>query len=193
MARHTGEAHSPGRCAGDLGIHEDGARSAGAGRWPRSSNCCSVGNLVNDGDLLLISERLTHDPRGLDGKMAQAFAPPVATPGDTTTTTPLRADLQRLIARQAFTQDASRAGAWAERHAWAFAVPARTLPICATPEVLWNTAPWLWRRSAAGAPSRTWWKTPRRRNSNGHWQYQRPPGGGDGLRRHRAGRHPRHA
>ncbi|MBK6592083.1 MAG: biotin carboxylase [Burkholderiales bacterium] len=77
----------------------------------------AVGDLVNVGDLLLISERLTQDPRGLDGKMAQAFAPQAASSGDTCAATPMRADLQSLIARQAFTQDANRAGAMAKRHA----------------------------------------------------------------------------
>lgn len=75
----------------------------------------AVGDLVNAGDLLLISERLTLDPRGLDGEMAQIFSPEAATPDAITATTPLRADLQRLIARQAFTQDANRAGAMAKR------------------------------------------------------------------------------
>ncbi len=75
----------------------------------------AAGDLVNAGDLLLISERLTHDSRGLEGEMAQNYAPQAAT--TRAATTPLRADLQRLLARQTFTQDASRAAAMAKRHA----------------------------------------------------------------------------
>jgi acetyl-CoA carboxylase carboxyltransferase component len=78
----------------------------------------SVGDLVNTGDLLLISEHLTHNPRGLDGKMTQVLALDAATPGAASAATaPIRVDLERLLARQAFTQDASRAAAIGKRHA----------------------------------------------------------------------------
>ena len=68
----------------------------------------AAGDMVNDGDLLLVSELLTHSPRGLEAEKAQNSGPQSAV---------IRADLQRLLDRHAFTLDAMRPGPIAKRHA----------------------------------------------------------------------------
>jgi acetyl-CoA carboxylase carboxyltransferase component len=93
----------------------------------------AAGDMVHEGDLLLISELLAHIPRGLEAEMASnSDEKPGATPtpssaggnpsvpgvpaGDAMDDAP-RADLQRLLERQAFTLDASRPLPIAKRHA----------------------------------------------------------------------------
>jgi len=86
----------------------------------------AVGDMVAENELLLLSERLAHIPQGLepgnaqeDGKMPLAHG----VPPETAAAAPMgnvdapRADLQRLLNRQAFTLDASRSEAMAKRHA----------------------------------------------------------------------------
>ncbi|MCF8156845.1 MAG: biotin carboxylase [Rhodoferax sp.] len=68
----------------------------------------AAGDMVNDGDLLLISELLTHSPRGLEAEKAQ---------NNGSQSGVIRADLQRLLDRHAFTLDAMRPGPIAKRHA----------------------------------------------------------------------------
>jgi len=68
----------------------------------------AVGDMVSEHDLLCISERFTHIPRGLKAKNVKNDGPQAEG---------IRADLQRLLARQAFTSDASRTEAIAKRHA----------------------------------------------------------------------------
>ena len=68
----------------------------------------AAGDMVNDGDLLLISELLTHIPRGLEAEKAQ---------NNGSQSGVIRADLQRLLDRHAFTLDAMRPGPIAKRHA----------------------------------------------------------------------------
>lgn len=66
------------------------------------------GDLVNEGDLILISERITHISRGLEAEITISEVQLPDAP---------RADLQRLRARQALTQDTNRPEAVAKRHA----------------------------------------------------------------------------
>ena len=74
----------------------------------------AAGEAVNTGDVLFISERKTHIPRGLEPEIAHKEVPEAesARAADAP-----RSDLQRLLARQAFTQDANRAAPIAKRHA----------------------------------------------------------------------------
>ena len=88
----------------------------------------AVGDRVAENELLLISELSAHIPRGLDAEMAHKSGMQtgqsdvealVAVTGgsDTASTTGTpRADLQRLLDRQAFTLDARRPEAMAKRH-----------------------------------------------------------------------------
>jgi acetyl-CoA carboxylase carboxyltransferase component len=80
----------------------------------------AAGDTVNEGELLLISERVTTDSRwdGAEkiknsgrGGVSQSIHHP------TRRLRPLRADLQRVVDRHAFTFDASRPEAVAKRHA----------------------------------------------------------------------------
>ena len=73
------------------------------------------GEMVNADEVLLISERITHIPRGLEAENVQALFPKQPS-ADVAPDAP-RADLQKLLDRQAFTQDASRPGPIAKRHA----------------------------------------------------------------------------
>jgi acetyl-CoA carboxylase carboxyltransferase component len=75
----------------------------------------AVGDQVDENDLLLISELVAHIPRGLEAQKAIKIVP---NPGLDNAVAP-RTDLQRLLARQAFTLDASRPAAIAKRHALA--------------------------------------------------------------------------
>jgi len=82
----------------------------------------AAGDMVHQGDLLCISERLAQHPRGLEAEMSRKSASPEPVPAvadaapDSGLAT-VRADLQRLQQREAFTQDASRPDAAAKRHA----------------------------------------------------------------------------
>ena len=73
----------------------------------------AVGDQVDENELLLISELVAHIPRGLEAQKAIKIVP---NPGLDNAVAP-RTDLQRLMARQAFTLDASRPAAIAKRHA----------------------------------------------------------------------------
>jgi len=80
-----------------------------------------VGEPVNEGDLLLISELLAHIPQGLEAKNIPETGL-FSAPGAGATPVPasssaLRADLQRVVNRQATTLDASRPQAVDKRHA----------------------------------------------------------------------------
>ena len=94
----------------------------------------TAGEMVNEGEVLLISERLTHVPPASETKMAsnsdamgsasQATPPtqvprvaPPRTPQPGSPSDPVRPDLQRLRDRHAFTADASLPDALAKRHA----------------------------------------------------------------------------
>ncbi len=77
--------------------------------------CCQPGDLVCEGDVLLLSEQQTSISRGLPSQNTQEPAP-AATAAEPAQPA-VRADLQRLHARMAFTQDASRPHAMTERHA----------------------------------------------------------------------------
>ena len=73
------------------------------------------GELVNADEVLLISERIVHIPRGLEAEKPQEMSlkqPLIHAEPDAP-----RADLQTLLDRQAFTHDASRPQAMAKRHA----------------------------------------------------------------------------
>ena len=74
----------------------------------------AVGDQVDENELLLISELVAHIPRGLEAQKAIKIVP---NPGLDNAVAP-RTDLQRLMARQAFTLDASRPAAIAKRHAF---------------------------------------------------------------------------
>jgi len=69
------------------------------------------GDLVGDDEVLLISEHVAKIPRGLEAESIQGDLV-IPEPGELP-----RADLQRLLDRQAFTADASRPEAMAKRHA----------------------------------------------------------------------------
>ncbi len=76
------------------------------------------GEMVNADEVLLICERLTHIPRGLEAE--NIYSNSVVTGvGDAAPMEPAgpRSDLQKLLARQAFTHDASRPAPMAKRHA----------------------------------------------------------------------------
>ena len=73
------------------------------------------GEMVNADEVLLISERITPIPRGLEAQNVQTF-PPKRPLADAESNAP-RSDLQTLLDRQAFTLDASRPEAIAKRHA----------------------------------------------------------------------------
>ncbi|MBI2750542.1 MAG: biotin carboxylase [Burkholderiales bacterium] len=76
------------------------------------------GDLVGEDEVLLISERVTQIPRGLEAEnTANDLAGDVPTPAPDAMTGAPRADLQRLLDRQAFTADASRPEAMSKRHA----------------------------------------------------------------------------
>ena len=77
----------------------------------------AVGELVNEGDLLLVTELLTHTVLGLQAEMTsfQLQNPPL-TASEAPASAP-RPDLQRVIDRHAFTLDAARVEAVAKRHA----------------------------------------------------------------------------
>jgi acetyl-CoA carboxylase carboxyltransferase component len=82
----------------------------------------AAGDMVHQGDLLCISERLAQHPRGLEAEKAQnsAVGEPAPARADAALDSgpvTVRADLQRLQQREAFTQDASRPDAVAKRHA----------------------------------------------------------------------------
>ena len=77
--------------------------------------CCNPGDLVGEGDVLLISEQQTSISRGLAPQNTQEPAPEAAAAD--LALPAVRADLQRLHARMAFTQDASRPLPIAKRHA----------------------------------------------------------------------------
>jgi acetyl-CoA carboxylase carboxyltransferase component len=82
----------------------------------------AAGDMVHQGDLLCISERLAQHPRGLKAEKAQnsAVGEPAPARADAALDSgpvTVRADLQRLQQREAFTQDASRPDAVAKRHA----------------------------------------------------------------------------
>ncbi len=100
-----------------------------------TSHQFSVGDLVDENELLLISELLTHVVRDLEADLPQEndgnahLGHPDATPANLQTSVPapaaasgspaprVRPDLQRVLDRHAFTQDASRTVAVAKRHA----------------------------------------------------------------------------
>jgi acetyl-CoA carboxylase carboxyltransferase component len=82
----------------------------------------AAGDMVHQGDLLCISERFAQHPRGLEAEKAQnsAVGEPAPARADAALDSgpvTVRADLQRLQQREAFTQDASRPDAVAKRHA----------------------------------------------------------------------------
>lgn len=77
--------------------------------------CCNPGDLVGEGDVLLISEQQTSISRGLEPQNTQEPAPEAAAAD--LALPAVRADLQRLHARMALTQDASRPEAMSKRHA----------------------------------------------------------------------------
>ena len=72
------------------------------------------GDLVNADEVLLICEPLKHIPRGLEAENVQTITPTKSL-ADAAPDAP-RADLQKLLDRQAFTQDCSRPEAMAKRH-----------------------------------------------------------------------------
>ncbi|MBK6928602.1 MAG: biotin carboxylase [Comamonadaceae bacterium] len=79
----------------------------------------AAGDTVNEGELLLISERVTTDSRWDGAEKIKNAGPegfPRHPPSDPAPAT-LRADLQRVVDRHAFTFDASRPEAVAKRHA----------------------------------------------------------------------------
>ena len=73
------------------------------------------GEMVNADEVLLISELLGQVPRALDAENTQKV--PREEPAAEATPDAPRTDLQKLLARQAFTHDASRPEAMAKRHA----------------------------------------------------------------------------
>ena len=73
------------------------------------------GEMVDADEVLFISEQIVVISRGLEAEIAQAPSPK-HTLSDTEPTVP-RSDLQKLLARQAYTLDASRPDAMAKRHA----------------------------------------------------------------------------
>jgi acetyl-CoA carboxylase carboxyltransferase component len=77
----------------------------------------AVGELVNEGDLLLNTELIVHSERGLEAEITHkepesALFKPLEEPANSP-----RPDLQRVIDRHAFTLDAQRVEAVAKRHA----------------------------------------------------------------------------
>ena len=77
----------------------------------------AVDELVNEGDLLLITELVMHTALGLEAEMAPIQPQKASvTPLEAPSSGP-RPDLQRVIDRQAFTLDAQRVEAVAKRHA----------------------------------------------------------------------------
>ncbi len=74
----------------------------------------AVGEAVNEGDLLLISELLAHIPKGLEAEKMPEMGQNEAV---ASATLAVRPDLQRVIDRHAPTLDANRAQAVAKRHA----------------------------------------------------------------------------
>ncbi len=76
-----------------------------------------VGELVNEGELLLLTELVMHTALGLEAEMAPIQPQKTSvTPLEAPSSGP-RPDLQRLIDRHAFTLDAQRVEAVAKRHA----------------------------------------------------------------------------
>ena len=77
----------------------------------------AVGDLVNEGDLLLVTELLMHTVQGLQAEMPPILPQnPPLTAAEAPASAP-RPDLQRVIDRHAFTLDAARVEAVAKRHA----------------------------------------------------------------------------
>jgi acetyl-CoA carboxylase carboxyltransferase component len=87
--------------------------------------CFAVGELVQEKDVLLTWELFAHIPRGLETDLSSKYVPPgipatvsrEAMHSAESTAPGVRADLQRLRKRLAFTDDASRPEAMAKRHA----------------------------------------------------------------------------
>ncbi len=86
----------------------------------------AVGDLVDEHDLLLISELTTHIPQGPEAKNTTQFAATASLNGPASASSAalppaatghVRADLQHLLDRTALTQDAARPEALAKRHA----------------------------------------------------------------------------
>ena len=75
----------------------------------------AAGEMVDAGETLLISEQTIDVLRGLEAEMAKALS--LGQPLAETESHAPRSDLQKLLARQAFTADASRPEAMAKRHA----------------------------------------------------------------------------
>ncbi len=77
----------------------------------------AVGELVNEGDLLLTTELLMHTARGLEAYLAPNQPQTTASTASEAPASAPRPDLQRVIDRHAFTLDAQRVEAVAKRHA----------------------------------------------------------------------------
>ena len=77
----------------------------------------AVGELVNEGDLLLITERVSHTTLGLQANLAPDQPQNAALTASEALASAPRPDLQRVIDRHAFTLDAQRVEAVAKRHA----------------------------------------------------------------------------
>ena len=75
----------------------------------------AAGEMVAAGDVLLISEQTIYVLQGLEAEMAKTLS--LGQPLAETESQAPRSDLQKLLARQAFTADASRPEAMAKRHA----------------------------------------------------------------------------
>ena len=77
----------------------------------------AVGELVNEGDLLLITELVSHTTLGLQANLAPDQPQNAALTASEALASAPRPDLQRVIDRHAFTLDAQRMEAVAKRHA----------------------------------------------------------------------------
>ena len=75
----------------------------------------AAGEMVAAGDVLLISEQTIYVLQGLEAEMAKTLS--LGQPLAETESQAPRSDLQKLLARQAFSADASRPEAMAKRHA----------------------------------------------------------------------------
>ena len=95
---------------------EHEVRVPAAGRV--THRCFAVGELVQENDVLLNWELLAHIPRGLEADLAsKSSLQSVPAEAPVAAHTGMRADLQSLRDRVAFTFDASRPEAVAKRHA----------------------------------------------------------------------------